>query len=117
MTAWDTALELSPGNAINLDCGHYFAGTGESPIPLILRRHDRIASMHLKDRKKLCHDRSENMPWGQGDTPIKDVLQCLKKNRWAIPVGIEFEYLVPDGSTWDAEIAKCVKYGKEALLA
>ncbi len=27
------------------------------------------------------------MPWGQGDTPIADVLQVLKKNRWAIPVG------------------------------
>jgi hypothetical protein len=57
------------------------------------------------------------MPWGQGDTPITDVLQCLKTHKWAIPVGIEFEYLVPDGSTWDAEIAKCVQYGKAALLA
>ena len=73
--------------------------------------------MHLKDRKRVCHDGSENMPWGQGDTPIKEVLQCLKKNHWAIPVGIEFEYNVPAGSTWDAEIAKCVQYGKEALLA
>ena len=32
------------------------------------------------------------------------------------PVGIEFEYLVPPGSTWEAEIAKCVQYGKDALL-
>ena len=55
------------------------------------------------------------MPWGQGDTPIADVLQVLKKNRWAIPVGIEFEYPVPPGSTWDTEIAKCVQYGRAAL--
>jgi hypothetical protein len=46
---------------------------------------------------------------------VADVLRVLKKNRWAIPVGIEFEYPVPAGSTWDAEIAKCVKYGKDAL--
>jgi hypothetical protein len=39
------------------------------------------------------------MPWGEGDTPIKEVLQVLKKNRWAIPVGIKFEYPVPPGST------------------
>jgi sugar phosphate isomerase/epimerase len=84
-------------------------------VPLIEKHHDRIYSMHLKDRKKLCHDGSENMPWGEGDTPIKDVLQTLKKNKWAIPVGIEFEYLVPAGSTWDAEIAKCVAYAKAAL--
>jgi hypothetical protein len=41
----------------------------------------------------------------------------LKKNKWAIPSGIEFEYNVPEGSTWDAEIAKCVAYGKAALLS
>ena len=115
MTAWDDVIAASPRNGLQLDIGHYVAGTGLSPVPLIEKLHARIFSMHLKDRKKLCHDRSENMPWGQGDTPIRDVLQCLKQHKWAIPVGIEFEYLVPEGSTWDAEIAKCVRYGKDAL--
>ena len=116
MTAWDAAMAQSPRNGLQLDIGHYVAGTGLSPVPLIEKHHARIFSMHLKDRKKVCHDNSENMPWGQGDTPIKDVLQTLKKNRWAIPVGIEFEYTIPAGSTWDAEIAKCVQYAKDALL-
>jgi sugar phosphate isomerase/epimerase len=116
MTAWDDVMAASPRNGLQLDIGHYVAGTGESPVPLIEKHHARIFSMHLKDRKKVCHDRSENMPWGEGDTPIRDVLQCLKQHQWAIPVGIEFEYLVPAGSTWDAEIAKCVKYAKDALL-
>jgi sugar phosphate isomerase/epimerase len=116
MTAWDDVIAQSPRNGLQLDIGHYVAGTGLSPVPLIEKHHARIFSMHLKDRKKLCHDGSENMPWGEGDTPIKDVLQTLKKNKWAIPVGIEFEYNVPAGSTWDAEIAKCVQYGKAALL-
>ena len=117
MTAWDDVMAASPRNGLQLDIGHYVAGTGESPVPLIEKHHARIYSMHLKDRKKVCHDRSENMPWGEGDTPIKDVLQGLKSHKWGIPAGIEFEYLVPDGSTWDAEIAKCVKYAKDALLA
>jgi sugar phosphate isomerase/epimerase len=95
---------------------HYVAGTGFSPVPLIEKHRERIFSMHVKDRKRSGHDKSENMPWGQGDTPITDVLQVLKKNKWTIPVGIEFEYAVPEGSTWDAEIAKCVAYGKSALL-
>ena len=115
MTAWDDVIAASPRNGLQLDIGHYVAGTGQSPVPLIEKLHDKIYSMHLKDRKQVCHDRSENMPWGQGDTPIKDVLQTLKRHKWAIPVGIEFEYLVPAGSTWDAEIAKCVKYGRDAL--
>ena len=115
MTAWDGAMAQSPRNGIQLDIGHYVAGTGLSPVPFIEAHHARIFSMHLKDRKKVCHDRSENMPWGQGDTPIREVLQTLKKNKWAIPAGVEFEYNVPAGSTWDAELAKCVKYAKDAL--
>ena len=115
ITAWDEAMAQSPRNGLQLDIGHYVAGTGISPFPLIEKHHARIFSMHLKDRKRAGRDKSENMPWGEGDTPIREVLQVLKKNRWAIPVGIEFEYPVPPGSTWDAEIAKCVKYGKDAL--
>ena len=115
ITAWDDAMAQSPRNGLQLDIGHYVAGTGISPVPLIEKHHARIFSMHLKDRKRAGHDQAENMPWGQGDTPIKDVLQVLKKNKWAIPVGVEFEYPIPPGSTWDAEIAKCVQYGREAL--
>ena len=115
ITAWDEAMAQSPRNGLQLDIGHYVAGTGISPVPLIEKHHARIFSMHLKDRKRAGRDQSENMPWGEGDTPIKDVLQVLKKNGWAIPVGIEFEYPSPPGSSWDAEIAKCVKYGREAL--
>ena len=58
-TLWDTALSQSPYNGINLDIGHYTAGTSSSPVPFILKHHDRITSMHLKDRKfmtaKICH--------------------------------------------------------------
>jgi hypothetical protein len=40
---------------------------------------------------------------------------ALKKNHWAIPAGVEFEYNVLAGSTWDAEIAKFVQYARDAL--
>ena len=115
MTAWDAAMAQSPRNGIQLDVGHYVAGIGGDPVAFVEKHHARIFSMHLKDRKRVCHDGSENMPWGQGDTPIRAVLQTLKKNHWAIPAGVEFEYNVPAGSTWDAEIAKCVQYARDAL--
>lgn len=115
MTAWDRALDLSPGNAINLDCGHYFAGTGESPVPLILKRHDRIASMHLKDRRKQGTPGGDNLPWGKGDTPIKEILQTMKTNHYTFPASIEYEYQTPEGSDVLTEMRKCVQFCKDAL--
>jgi sugar phosphate isomerase/epimerase len=50
-TLWDTALSQSKYNGINLDIGHYVSGTSSSPVPFIEKYHDRITSMHIKDRK------------------------------------------------------------------
>lgn len=114
-TMWDKALEISKGNAINLDCGHYVAGTGESPLPVIERHHDRIASLHLKDRKKQGTPGGDNLPWGQGNTPIKEILQAMRKNKWAFPASIELEYQIPEGSDAVKEVAKCLQYCRQAL--
>lgn len=97
---------------INLDIGHYFAGTGESPVPFIEKHHDRILSLHLKDRKK---NNGDNLPWGQGETPIAEVLQLLKKNKYPIYPDIELEYEVPADSDAVKEVTKCVQYCKQAL--
>ena len=97
---------------INLDIGHYYAATGESPIPLIEKHHDRILNLHLKDRKK---GNGPNMPWGQGETPIAETLQYLKKNKLSFPAEIELEYPVPADSDAVKEVIKCVKFCKDAL--
>jgi sugar phosphate isomerase/epimerase len=114
LTAWDAVLAQSKGNAINLDCGHYVAGTSESPIPLIQKHHDRIASMHLKDRQKKSTG-GANLPWGQGETPIKEILVLMRKEKYKFPASIELEYEIPAGSDAVAETAKCVRFCKNAL--
>jgi len=96
----------------NLDVGHYFAGTkGLSPIPVLEKYHDRIVSLHLKDRTA----EGGNLPWGQGQTPIKEILQLMRKEKWTFPADIELEYQIPEGSNAVAEVAKCLQYCKEAL--
>jgi hypothetical protein len=55
------------------------------------------------------------VPWGQGDTPIKEVLLLMKEKKYKFPATIELEYPVPEGSTRVAEIGKCLQYCKDAL--
>lgn len=111
-TLWDNALAQSKYNAINLDIGHYTAGTSSSPIPFIEKNHERIMSLHLKDRK--YHD-GPNQPWGQGDTPIAEALQLIKKNKWKFPATIELEYNIPAGSDAVKEVIKCREFAAKAL--
>ncbi len=112
-TTYDGSI-LSYGKylGINFDIGHYVAGTNQSPLPIIEKFHDRILSLHLKDRKV---NNGPNMPFGQGDTPVALVLQLLKRNQWTIPADIELEYPIPQGSDAIAETTKCVQFCKQAL--
>ena len=53
--------------------------------------------------------------WGTGDTPIRDVLQLMKKEKYPFPANLELEYSVPDGSNIIAEAKKCLAYVKSCL--
>jgi sugar phosphate isomerase/epimerase len=97
---------------INLDVGHYVAGTNESPIPLIQKHHDRILSLHIKDRKV---NNGANMPFGEGDTPVALILQLMKREGWQFPADIELEYRIPEGSDAVAEVTKCVQFCRKSL--
>jgi sugar phosphate isomerase/epimerase len=112
--SWDTALSQSKYNGINFDVGHFAAAVSQSPIPFIQKYHDRITCLHLKDRKFKTNG-GQNMVWGQGDTPLKEILVLMKKEKYRFPAGIELEYRIPEGSTTMAEIAKCLEFCKQAL--
>lgn len=114
---FDKFLEYSPANMLNFDAGHYFGATGLHPNGIIERLHDRIVSIHLKDKTgPKGNPANTNMPWGKGETPIADILMLIKKNKWPINVDIELEYTVPEGSDAVAEVKKCVEFCK-AILA
>ena len=108
----DPILAYGQYIGFNFDVGHYFAGTkGLSPIPVIEKYHDRIISLHMKDRTA----DGGNLPWGQGKTPLKEILQLMRKEKWTFPADIELEYKIPQDSNSVAEVAKCLQYCKEAL--
>ncbi len=112
-TAWDEALTQSKFNALNADIGHYVAA-GFDPAPLLRAKHKHIRSIHLKDRRSKANGQ-ENMPWGQGDTPLTEVLQQMRDERYRFPGSIELEYAIPDGSDAIQEVRKCLDYCRRAL--
>lgn len=116
MTAFDRAFELSPGNMANVDLGHYVAAgsIGGTPIEFLEKHHARISSVHLKDRQSK-ENGGGNLPWGQGDTPLRDILQTMKRRRWTFPATVELEYRIPDGSNAVAETKQCVQFCADAL--
>jgi sugar phosphate isomerase/epimerase len=110
---WEATFAEAKYNAANLDLGHFVAGQNTSPVPFLKKYPDRITHVHVKDRK-YCN--GPNVPFGQGDTPIKEVLQLMRANKWRFQATIEFEYPVPAGSDRMAEIAKTVEYCKSCLV-
>ena len=104
-------LDMSPENMLNFDAGHYFGATGLHPNGIIEKLHDRIISVHIKDKTgPKGTPPNTNIEFGKGETPVADILLLLKKNKWPIYVDIELEYNIPEGSDAVAEVKKCVEY-------
>jgi sugar phosphate isomerase/epimerase len=116
MDVFDPAFAISPGNMANVDLGHYVAAgnVGGTPVEFLEKHHARISSIHLKDRKSKANG-GDNVPWGTGDTPIKEILQTMKKRAWKFPASVELEYRIPEGSDAVAETRKCVQFCTDAL--
>jgi sugar phosphate isomerase/epimerase len=103
------AMAMSKQYMINLDIGHFTAANYDA-LDYLQKNHDKIVVLHIKDRKK---NRGANTPWGQGETPIKEVLQLLKREKWPIRALVEYEYRGTSDSV--TEVKKCVEYCKAAL--
>jgi len=97
---------------VNLDIGHFTAAGGDA-VAYLREHHERIVTLHLKDRKK---NHGANLPFGEGDTPIVEVLRLLRDKRWKIPANIEYEYGNEiKGLDTIVEVKKCYDYCRKAL--
>jgi len=103
------AMKMSQYFKVNLDIGHFTAANFDA-LAYIREHHQDITNLHLKDRKK---NQGETTPWGEGDAPIRAVLQLLKKERWPIRAYTEYEY--KGSSSPVDEVKKCHAYATQAL--
>ena len=119
--AWDYALSSSKRNYINLDIGHYInvrGNTKEALLEFIKKNNKRICSLHLKDGqfgKSANLLASDNQIWGNGDTPIIEVLKLMRDKSYKFSATIELEYRIPEGSNRVKEVRKCMDYCIRAL--
>jgi sugar phosphate isomerase/epimerase len=103
------AMQISKYFKVNLDIGHFTAANYDA-VGYIREHHADITNLHLKDRKK---NQGDNVPWGQGETPIREVLQLLKKERWPIRAYIEYEHRGEASAV--EEVKKCTAFVRQAL--
>jgi sugar phosphate isomerase/epimerase len=103
------AMKLSKYFKVNLDVGHFTAANFDA-VAYIREHHDSITNLHIKDRRR---NDGDNMPWGEGDAPIRQVLQLLKQNKWPIAAYLEYEY--KGAGTPVDEVKKGLAFVREAL--
>jgi sugar phosphate isomerase/epimerase len=111
LESYDTLMAYGKYSAVNLDIGHFTAANYDA-VEFIRKHHARITNLHVKDMKR---DHGAYTPFGEGDTPMKGVLQLLKKEKYEFPANIELEYPIPSGSNLIAEMKKCLAYCKDCL--
>jgi len=106
--SFTSAMKAGPFIAVNLDIGHFTAANFDA-VPFLEAHHDRILSLHIKDRQR---NDGPNVAFGEGDTPIGPVLRLLRDRRWSIPANIEYEY---KGGDTVEEVKRCLEFCRREL--
>jgi sugar phosphate isomerase/epimerase len=103
------ALSMSPFARINLDIGQ-FLGAGFDAIPFIEEQYAKIPVLHIRDGQR---GQRGKVLWGEGEVPIKAVLQLLRRKKYPIVADIEYDY----GGAAEPlpEVKKCFEFCKSAL--
>jgi sugar phosphate isomerase/epimerase len=115
--SYDPFLAVSTAVMMNFDAGHFYGSTGLHPNTIIEKYHDRIFSVHLKDKTgPKTEPANTNQVWGQGEVPLSDVLLLIKKNNWPIHCDIELEYDIKPWSNAVKETRTCVQYARQILI-
>lgn len=107
-------LGYSPNLGINFDIGHYVSANDDDPLAFVRRFHDRIVSVHLKDRTTKAHGQ-KNLPWGEGETPLGPLFDLMLREGYDFHADAELEYRIPSGSNAVLEVGKCIRYAERLI--
>jgi len=94
---------------INADIGA-IAAANSSPVAWLQENHEAVGQLTIKDRRR---NKGLNQQWGDGDTPVQDVLRLVKAKKYTFPVFAEYEYL--GLGTPSEELQRCMDYMRSAI--
>jgi sugar phosphate isomerase/epimerase len=106
--SFHTALALSSRFRLNLDIGNFTAANFET-VAFLQENHSIVSHLQLKDRTRS----GGNERFGDGDTPIKEVLSLVKEKRLPVPVFVEYDYI--GLGTPQEEVRKCLGYARSVV--
>jgi sugar phosphate isomerase/epimerase len=104
---YQAALALSERYALSFDVGDATGG-GYDALQFVEAHHGRIALLDLKDRRK---DRT-SVPWGEGDTPLGQILRLIRDRKYPIRCYIDSDYPTADRP---GDVKRSFEYAKQAL--
>jgi sugar phosphate isomerase/epimerase len=104
---FEEAVSLAKSYWMSFDIGDATGG-GYDSLKFVEAHHDRIHLLYLKDRRK---DRL-SVPWGEGDTPIKDILRLIRDRKYPIRCYIDCDYKTTNRP---ANVKRSFEYAKAAL--
>jgi sugar phosphate isomerase/epimerase len=103
------ALALSPAFGLKLDIANLTASNCDAVAEL--REHRaRVSSVLLRDRLR---NGGASQSFGEGDTPIREVMRTLDSTQPAVPAVIEYDYVGLRSSV--DELRTCIAYCRAAL--
>ncbi len=104
---YEEAMSLSKSYWMSLDVGDATGG-GYDSLKFVAEHHDRIALIYLKDRRK---DRL-SVPWGEGDTPLREILRLIRDRKYPIRCYVDCDYKTADRP---ADVKRSFEFAKAAL--
>jgi hypothetical protein len=97
---------------ITPDLAQWSADNRDKPLGLLTTHAARVIGVYLQDR--LSAD-GGNVPFGEGWTPIREVLQAIRDHQWDVPAIVRLESWMPDGVDRHRALEQAVRYCRSSV--
>jgi sugar phosphate isomerase/epimerase len=107
---FEEALGYSKNFGTSIDVGDATGG-GWDALKFLQDTHSRAFALNLKDRTKA----GVSMPWGEGDSKIKEILRLVRDGKYPIRCYIDCDYATAEGGSRVADVKRCFDFAKTAI--